>query len=123
MYPCERLPESIFSSRREVQETPLAILVRGLYLTLHAKEQMCSRSISVSEVCAAVDHGRIHHDRGAVIYAVGKHEAELSQADLGGRGKLEGLQVVCSIDKRIITVYRNVDLRILKPQKRHHCGR
>lgn len=84
---------------------------------------MGRRSISVAEVCAAVDHGRVHHDRSAVIYDVGKHEAELSQADLGGYRELEGLQVVCSADKRIITVYKNRDLRILKPQKRHHYGR
>lgn len=120
---CDQLPIPIFSNRREVQQTPLPILVRGLYLTPHAKERMCSRRISVAEVCAALDHGCVRHDRGDVIYAVGKHEAELSRSDLGGNEEVEGLQVVCSIDKRIITVYKNRDLSILKPQKRHHYGR
>jgi len=115
----DQFPKWIFSNSREVQRTPLRILARGLYLTHHAKQQMSRRNISVTEVCAAVDHGRVHQDRGAVIYAVGKHEAELSRADLGGHRELEGLQVV-SRDKRITTVYIDRDLQILKPQKRHY---
>ena len=122
MNTCDQSPIWIFGNRREVQQTPLQILVRGLYLTLHAKEQMCRRSISVAEVCAAVDHGRIHRDRSAVIYDVGKHEAQLSRADLGGHEELEGLQVVM-IGKLIITVYKNRGLCALKPQRRHCYGR
>ena len=76
--------------------TPLPILDRGLYLTSHAKEQMCRRRISVAEICAAVDYGSILHLRNALTYVVNRRGAEACRdAHVDRPWELEGLHWSC----------------------------
>lgn len=87
----------------------------NLPLTDHARARMSQRGISGDAVLAALCHGRSAHVRGAEIFAIGR--AEILRAgrhgiDLAG---YEGVQVVCALSGAILTVYRNRDLRGLRP--------
>jgi len=96
-------PLWIFSNRPEIIRTPLPILVRGFYLSHHARKRMCQRDISAVEVAAALDYGRVSGCTDApnrVRYECGECETRLPQTDLGAH-----LVVVCSIDKAVVTVY------------------
>ncbi len=87
-------------------------------LTHHAQQRMDMRGFSSSDVNQVLLYGRRVHVRGAVIYAVGRKEIA-QYAELGiDLSDLDGLQVVCSNDGAIITVYRNRDFRGLRPKRR-----
>lgn len=87
-------------------------------LTQHAQQRMGMRGFSSTDISLAIAYGRKIHVRGAAIYAVGRKE--ISQClefgvDLSG---LDGLQVVCSSDGTVMTLYRNRDFRGLRPKRR-----
>jgi hypothetical protein len=94
------------------------IKLADLVLTNHALARMYARRFSHGAVQAALQHGREVHGRGAVIFAIGRKEvmhARTSGIDLTG---YEGIHVVCTREGTIMTVYRNRDLRDLRPRKR-----
>ena len=94
------------------------IELNNLALTSHALVRMYARRFSEKAIRAALQHGREVHGRGAVIFAIGRKEvmhARASGIDLTG---YEGIHVVCSREGTIMTVYRNRDLRDLRPRKR-----
>jgi Domain of unknown function (DUF4258) len=99
------------------------IKLADLVLTDHALARMYARRFSETAVQAALQHGREVHGRGAVIFAIGRKEvmrARTSGIDLTG---YEGIHVVCSREGSIMTVYRNRDLRDLRPRKRSRSYR
>ena len=65
-------------------------------LTGHAASRMGSRRISRDDVAVVLSYGRSCHVRGAVIYALGRHEAACCREDGFRPDRLEGLQVVCA---------------------------
>ncbi len=79
-------------------------------LTKHARKRMGARRLSPEAVQAALEHGRIIRVRGAEIYAVGRKEVEKLSREGIDLSQFEGVQVVCSPDGAILTVYRNRDL-------------
>ena len=84
-------------------------------LTSHAGSRMGSRRISREDVAAVLSYGRSCHVRGAVVYALGRHEAAYCREDGLRLDRLEGLQVVCAPDSgAVITAYRNSDFRSLR---------
>ncbi|MBV5330282.1 MAG: DUF4258 domain-containing protein [Chlorobium sp.] len=84
-------------------------------LSNHAGSRMGSRCISQVDVANVMSYGRTYHVRGAVIYALGRHEAETCRKDGLRPDRIEGLQVVCAAqDNTVITVYRNNDFSSLK---------
>ncbi len=84
-------------------------------LSNHASSRMGSRRISQDDVANVMSYGRTYHVRGAVIYALGRHEAEICRMDGLRPDRIEGLQVVCAAqDDTVITVYRNNDFSSLK---------
>lgn len=87
-------------------------------LTQHALQRMDMRGFSSSEVNLAITFGRNVHTRGAIIYVVGRKEISLCAAFGIDLSDLDGLQVVCSNDGAVMTVYRNRDLRGLRPRRR-----
>ena len=92
-------------------------------LTRHAWERMGCRGFSPETVRKVLSFGRVAHIRGATIYAVGRKEIvrySKRGVDLVG---LDGVQVVCSDNGAVITVYRNRDLRGLRPRRRSRHGR
>jgi hypothetical protein len=75
---------------------------------------MDGRRISTAAVEAVLNHGRTVWARGAQIHALGRKEVQqASRAGLDLRS-YAGLQVVCSPDGDILTVYRNHDFRPLR---------
>ncbi|MBU5638843.1 DUF4258 domain-containing protein [Geomonas sp. Red69] len=89
-----------------------------LSFTNHARERMGNRHISSNDINNVIVYGRRVEIRGAVIYVVGTREIKYQR----GRGiridNCDGIHVVCSHDETVITVYRNHDLRGLKPKAR-----
>lgn len=87
-------------------------------LTQHALQRMGARGFSSADVNLVLAYGRKVHTRGASIYVIGRKEiAECSHygVDLSS---LDGVQVVCSPEGAIMTVYRNRDFRSLRPRRR-----
>ena len=89
-------------------------------LTKHALERMTARALNSEAVQAAFDYGRVVHVRGAEIYAIGRREIEF-YANRGIDLRLfGGVQVVCSPEGAILTVYRNKNFRGLRPLGHGH---
>jgi hypothetical protein len=102
-----------------VERTPDSWQHQSFALTHHAIDRMAGRRLSEDAVSAALTYGRIAHVRGAKIFAIGRKEV-----DRYGRWgidlrRFEGVQVVCSTDDSVMTVYRNRDFRQLRPRRRH----
>lgn len=89
-------------------------------LTKHAVERMSRRGLPSAAVSAALDYGRVVHIRGADIHAIGRREVERYEREGMDLTRYEGVQVVCSPEGAVITVYRNHDFRGLRPR---HCRR
>jgi hypothetical protein len=87
-------------------------------LTKHASERMSGRGLSPAAVRMVLNYGRTAHVRGATIYVVGRKEVDRFQQDGIALSSVEGVQVVCTDSDEILTVYRNRDLRGLRPRSR-----
>lgn len=93
--------------------------VTGYELTRHAEERMARRRVSVADLETVLRHGRVLHVRGARIFVVGRKEIRTDSALRRGAERLEGLQVVTSLEGAIMTVYRNRDFRALRDTRLH----
>ncbi len=87
-------------------------------LTRHAWERMSGRGLSPAAIRLVLNYGRAAHIRGATIYVVGRKEVEHYRQDGIELSSVEGVQVVCTDSGSILTVYRNRDLRGLRPRSR-----
>jgi hypothetical protein len=87
-------------------------------LTRHAHRRMAARSLSQAAVTAVLAFGRSIHTRGAEIHVIGRKEVVYYQSQGIDLTPFEGVQLVCSRDGTILTMYRNRDLRRLRPQRR-----
>jgi hypothetical protein len=92
-------------------------------LTRHARERMSGRGLSADVIRLVLNYGRAAHIRGATIYAVGRKEVERHRKFDIDLSSLEGVQVVCTESGLILTVYRNRDLRGLRPRSRRNRRR
>lgn len=91
------------------------------HLSQHACQRMQQRSISINSVTKALAFGRVVRIRGASVYVIGRKEVARFSRDGIDLSSQEGVQVVCSKDGTVITVYRNRELRGLKPRRRRGC--
>jgi hypothetical protein len=92
-------------------------------LTRHARERMSGRGLTAAAIRLVLKFGRAAHTRGATIYVVGRKEADRYRQDGIELSSVEGVQVVCTDNGSILTVYRNRDLRGLRPRSRRaHRG-
>ena len=96
----------------------LAAAGPDIRLTVHASQRMNARGISHAAVQATLRHGRIVHVRGAAIHAIGRKEISRFRQHGIDLSRYEGIQIVCSPDGTILTVYRNRDFRGLRPRHR-----
>ena len=92
-----------------------------LELTEHARQRMDQRGVSEQAVELALQFGRKIHSRRALFHVIGKKEIN-KLGDLHPELKeLDGVQVLTTEDSEsVITVYRNHDLRAIRPNKRKH---
>ena len=89
-----------------------------LPLTNHARRRMNARRLSDQTVMTVMLYGRLVRARGAEIYAIGRKEVDRYLAEEGiDLSGVEGVQVVCSPDGAILTVYRNNDFRRLRSRR------
>lgn len=82
--------------------------------TCHAQKRMQHRGIDQFAIEAAFEYGRTVYTRGAVVYAIGRREIEQRKDDGIDLSHYDGVQVVCSHDGSVLTVYRNRDFRGLR---------
>jgi len=84
---------------------------------------MLARHIDEAALEAALLYGRLVHVRGAEFHVIGRKEVERWAAVGVDLTPFEGVQVVCSSEGAVLTVYRNRDLRQLRPQRSRRPGR
>jgi len=92
-------------------------------VTDHAITRMGERGISDEAVLAALEYGRVVHTRGARIHVIGRKEVKRFGHEGVDLADCEGVHVVCTTDGVVMTVYRNFDLRGLRPFGRQRHGR
>jgi hypothetical protein len=95
-----------------------ALSIFSLPLTKHASRRMCERRLSKETITKVMIFGRVARVRGAEIFAVGRKEVGQYFAEGVDLSRIQGVQVVCSPDGSILTVYRNNDFRGLRPRGR-----
>jgi len=82
--------------------------------TNHAMERGRDRCLSDSAIDAALTYGRMVHQRGADIYAIGRRDLGVCLNRRLDLGAYEGTHVVCTRQGVILTVYRDRRLRGLR---------
>ncbi|MEO7332273.1 MAG: DUF4258 domain-containing protein [Minicystis sp.] len=76
-------------------------------LTHHARERSRTRRIPLSTIDAAVMYGQCRQERAAEIYTLGWREIRFWANRGLDLSRFEGVEVVCSHQGQVITVYRN----------------
>jgi hypothetical protein len=72
---------------------------------------------SAATLDIVVSFGREVHARGATIYVIGRKEIHAGHQHAIELSELDGVHVICDRQGRVLTVYRNRDLRDLKPRR------
>lgn len=103
---------------QELPQLPVGLLDEEGCMTKHAEKRLSERGIPRKAVIAALLFGRTVHVRGADIFVIGRKEVNRSKQDGLDLSGYEGTHVVCSGDGSVITVYRNHELRGLRPRRR-----
>jgi hypothetical protein len=85
-----------------------------LPLSRHARVRMDARRLSEEALTMAMTYGRLARVRGAEIHAIGRKEVQRYATKGINLSRYEGVQVVCSTDGIILTIYRNNDFRPLR---------
>jgi hypothetical protein len=75
--------------------------------TRHAGERMARRGIRARDIAWALHFGRRIHVRGADVFVIGRKEVALAREDGIDLSHHEGLQVLCSPEGDVITLYKN----------------
>lgn len=84
-------------------------------LTQHATLRMTHRGIDSEVIESVIEFGRVVFTRGAMIHAIGRKEVERYRKEENiDLSDCEGVQVVCSTEGSVLTVYRNHDFRGLR---------
>jgi hypothetical protein len=76
-------------------------------LTRHAAERTQRRGIPVDGITAALAFGWSRRTRGAEIFTIGWRDVRRWAEHGIDLARFEGIQVVCSHDGVVLTVYRN----------------
>lgn len=88
-------------------------------LSHHAIRRMSQRAINPAQVQLALEYGRLIHSRHATFYVIGKKEVQRQGKKGMDLRLMEGLQVVVNEKTNLVmTVYKNKDLRQIRPQRR-----
>ena len=94
-------------------------ILDDLEVSDHAMKRIDKRGIPAEAISVVIAYGRRVHVRGADVYFIGQKEASYGKVDGISFDKYVGIQVVCANDGAVLTVYRNHNLRGLKPFRRH----
>jgi hypothetical protein len=99
---------------------PITDCSSSLQLTHHASLRSHQRSISLPTIDLVTTYGRKIHARGATFMVVGRKEVDRYKDKGIDLSKAQGVHVLLSTGGRVITTYRNQDLRSIRPRKRKH---
>jgi hypothetical protein len=83
-------------------------------LTYHACSRMCERRIQPDAIDAVLQYGRVVPTRGGTVYAIGRKEVAKYAREGVNLVDYSGVQVVCSVQGVVLTVYRNHNFRKLR---------
>lgn len=83
-------------------------------LTRHARQRLRKRRIRLSAVEAVIDFGQRRSIRGAEVYVIGWRDVRFHLQCGIDLSRFEGIQVVCSHDGSVLTVYRNENRKALR---------
>ena len=75
-------------------------------LSRHAVDRSRTRRIPLAAIEAVLSYGAARRDRGAEIYTLGWRQVRRWAEHGVALSHLEGVEVVCGNDGRVITVYR-----------------
>lgn len=89
-------------------------------LTNHATIRMQQRRISKTAIVVALLYGREVYTRDACICVIGQKEVQTCLRHGLDLSAHAGVHVVLSGNGTVMTVYRNADLRGLRPRSRRH---
>jgi hypothetical protein len=91
-----------------------------LTLTRHARERGAQRRIAPALVELVARYGRREYGHGAIHYFFGRREARRHRAALGRLvEQIEDIVVVATMERRVLTVYRNRHApRLLRRKRR-----
>jgi hypothetical protein len=101
------------------------ILVHGLAnhsVCFHAINRMAQRGIAPQWVELVLRYGRLIHARGLIFRVIGRKEVARFATQGIHLACAEGIHVLVKNEGTVLTVYRNHDLRKIRPHKRtaHH---
>jgi hypothetical protein len=108
---------------QKIEITPIEYCTETdtVVLTEHARQRMDLRGVSEQVVELALQFGRKIRARRALYHVIGRKEIQALGAQHPELKGLDGLQVLTSVNgESVITVYRNHDLRAIRPNKRKH---
>ncbi len=83
-------------------------------LTGHARQRLRQRAIRLTAVEAVIDFGQRRLVRGAEIYMIGWRDVRYYRECGLDLSRFEGIEVVCSHDGAVLTVYRNENKKALR---------
>jgi hypothetical protein len=98
-----------------IREEDSIHVIPGLTNSKHAELRESQRGISPKKILLAYKFGRIIHARRATYYVIGIKEIDkygLIEPELKA---MNGVQLVTSLNGTLLTVYRNKDLRKIRP--------
>jgi hypothetical protein len=103
---------------------PKPVEGKTVRLTRHALGRLDARGFRLHAIQAVLRYGRVVHIRGAAIHVIGWREVEQHKRSGINLIPFEGIQVICDPwTGAILTVYRNRDLRGLRPRGRRRAVR
>ncbi len=99
----------------------------ALAITQHAYHRMTARGISEYALKTVLAFGRKIYHKGAVYYVLGRKEVEKYGDQEPILKKLEGVQVVTSVEEeniyRVLTVFKNRDFKDFKKRSKGNALR
>jgi len=91
-------------------------------LSQHALDRMDARRLPAEAVRSVLAYGRAVWTRGACVHVIGRKEVRRYRRAGLDLAHYEGVHVVVSPEGTVLTVYRNRDLRGLRPDTRRRWG-
>ncbi len=90
-------------------------------LSTHAQRRMGLRGMSEIDIDLVLTYGRKIYSRRAVFHVIGRKEIKEYASECPALKTLDGLHVLTVPENgTVLTVYRNHDLRQIRPSKRKH---
>lgn len=88
---------------------------KALNITIHAHKRIAQRGINLAHIAHILKFGRKRYQNNVIYYSIGKKEISKYQALCSALKEMNGMHLVTGINGRIITLFRNKNLKL------RHC--